>query len=989
MKSLLILSYFILLPFCVCGQEVYMQYFSDKEGLPNMTIYDILQDKKGYIWLGTDGGIVRYDGTQFDTFEVPCAKSNAFSYLQQDKNGTIYFQNFSGQFFYIQNEKSYCLDLPKDFNYNKLNKFWLDAQQEIIWVINKSIYQYQIRKKEWKKINIPQIKNIENAKNTHITQDQKGTIWLLIDNNLFEIYDQKLIQTIDLKGLNINKVYVIGDRIFLLESNKNVIYEYKKQEKIKTSLSEFLTNSAYITHITTDNERNLWIATLEGAFLIDKENTIYPFTFLKNKHISACTQDREGNFWFGTIGKGLYMMPNKDIWFFNTQNSALKSDQIKCLGEDEQSNILIGANYPEVWKINQAGKIIQKYELPLGDVECLFFDKKRKQILVEALAINVFDVNSSKPKHSFFAGSSPKDIALFDENNLIVAAGDAAYAIDITQKAGDKPPMNPAYRQNFKQDIVPKKNVLYPNLVFRQMRSRCTYVDNDTQNIWIGFDDGLFCYQNAKEEEIKTPQQEKIIAKCIIKDKEGVLWVGTLKQGIFVIKNKKVIQHFTQKNGLLSNYCKKLKLDNQTLWIGTDKGIQALDLITKKSDFYTQQDGLISSEINDIWMQKDRIWLATNKGLVVFDKQMKSKNLIAPLIYITHFFISEKASKLQPKYHLSYQENNLKIDFRAISFRSEGAFKYKYRMLGLDSNWIYVKSVNNYVRYASLPSGNYEFQLKSINEDNIESEKIAKIEIKIDAPYWRTWWFMFLMFLLGISLVSLFFMARIKTLKRRNDLENQLQNAQLLGLKTQMNPHFLFNVLNSIKGFMYENDKKNAILYLDKFSNLVRKILQNSEVDLITLHEEIEMLSGYIELEKMLLEDDFVWELEKDVNIDTSLMLPTLLIQPFVENAFKHGLRHQKGIKELKISFLLPNPDQLQIVIEDNGIGRKKSAEINQKNYVNHQSFALKNINNRIALLNQKQQFKIKINIIDKIDAENQAKGTKIILQIDYETRRN
>ncbi len=965
-----------------------MQHFSDRDGLPNMTIYDILQDNKGYIWLGTDGGIVRYDGAQFDVFEVPCAKSNAFSYLQQDKNGTIYFQNFSGQFFYIQNEKSYCLDLTKDFNRHKQNKFWLDTQQEIIWVINTSIYQYHIKKKEWKKINIPEIKNIENARHIHITQNQKGSIWLLINDNLFEIYNQKLIQIIDLTGLDISKVYAIGQKIFLLESNKNVIYEYKKQEKIKTSLSEFLTNSAYITHINTDNEYNLWIATLEGALLIDKENTIYPIPFLKNKHVSTCMQDREGNFWFGTIGKGLYMMPNKDIQFFNTQNSALKNDQIKCLAEDDESNLFIGANYPEVWKINQEGKIIQKYELSLGDVECLFFDKKRKQILVEALAINVFDVNASKPKHTFFAGSSPKDIALFDENNLIVAAGDAAYAIDITQKAGDKPPMNLVYRQKFRQDALKKKELLYSNLIFRQMRSRCAYVDNDNKNIWIGFDDGLFCYQNAKEEEIKTPQQEKIIAKCIIKDKEGILWIGTLKQGIFAIKNKKVMQHFTQKNGLLSNYCKKLRLDNQTLWIGTDKGIQALDLITQKSDFYTQQDGLISSEINDIWIQKDKIWIATNKGLVVFDKKMKSKNLIAPLIYITNFFISEKASKLQPKYYLSYQENNLKIDFRAISFRSEGTFKYKYRMLGLDSNWIYVKSVNNYVRYASLPSGNYEFQIKSINEDNIESEKIAKIEIKIDFPYWRTWWFVILMFFLGISIVSLFFMIRIKNLKRRNDLENQLRNAHLLGLKTQMNPHFLFNVLNSIKSFMYENDKKNAILYLNKFSNLVRKILQNSEVDFISFHEEIEMLSDYIELEKMLLEDDFVWELEKDTNIDTSLMLPTLLIQPFVENAFKHGLRHQKGIKELKISFLLTNPNQLQITIEDNGIGRKKSAEINQKNYVNHQSFALKNINNRIALLNQKQQFKIKINIIDKIDAENQSKGTKIILQIDYETRR-
>lgn len=216
-------------------------------------------------------------------------------------------------------------------------------------------------------------------------------------------------------------------------------------------------------------------------------------------------------------------------------------------------------------------------------------------------------------------------------------------------------------------------------------------------------------------------------------------------------------------------------------------------------------------------------------------------------------------------------------------------------------------------------------------------------------------------------------------------LENDLKLWQQTALQTQMNPHFLFNVLNSIKTYIYENEKAKAALYLNNFASLVRKVLQHSSQKKVSLAEEIEALRLYIELEAMLLEENFSYaisvaeSLEKD-----AVYLPTFLLQPFVENAFKHGLRHKKDAKVLKIYAQMTTDDILLITIEDNGIGRQASHKINQKNKHTHESFATKNIRERINLLNERGDFSLSTEIIDLKNEEAQLTGTKVILQIQY-----
>ena len=221
---------------------------------------------------------------------------------------------------------------------------------------------------------------------------------------------------------------------------------------------------------------------------------------------------------------------------------------------------------------------------------------------------------------------------------------------------------------------------------------------------------------------------------------------------------------------------------------------------------------------------------------------------------------------------------------------------------------------------------------------------------------------------------------RLKQLQLENELRLTQQNA----LKAQMNPHFLFNVLNSIKGYIYENDKKNAARYLGDFSSLVRKVLEMSALPSVSLADELETLTLYINLESMLLEEDFTFQFHVDDTIDTGgVLIPSLLLQPYVENAFKHGLRHKKGSKQLVIQVSEDRENQLLIIqIQDNGIGRTAAGEINRNQHAAHESFANHANEKRIELLNFERGGVIGVEIEDLISELGAAIGTKVTIRI-------
>jgi LytS/YehU family sensor histidine kinase len=280
-----------------------------------------------------------------------------------------------------------------------------------------------------------------------------------------------------------------------------------------------------------------------------------------------------------------------------------------------------------------------------------------------------------------------------------------------------------------------------------------------------------------------------------------------------------------------------------------------------------------------------------------------------------------------------------------------------------------------------------QYTLEVYAQDLITGAKSTMQRIDFDIPtaWWQTWWFFLLVFLFingGIlGLAYLHFQRK----RKKQLLKEQLWISQLKALRAQMNPHFLYNILNTVQGLVYSNRKKEAGQLLGNFSNLMRKSLQTSENAYILLREELEILQLYLMLEKARFDETFQYDLKQEaISEYLHFKIPSMLIQPFVENALKHGLLHKKGEKHLEILFAMQE-NALKVTIEDNGIGRRASAEINQRHKHTSTNFATRATAQRIELLNLYKKKTVMWHIHDKIDENNEPQGTKVELIIPLE----
>jgi hypothetical protein len=465
-----------------------------------------------------------------------------------------------------------------------------------------------------------------------------------------------------------------------------------------------------------------------------------------------------------------------------------------------------------------------------------------------------------------------------------------------------------------------------------------------------------------------------------------VIYAYSFDGGVYSIDKYNRIKKITQ----LGNNIRvtQIRCHAHQLFMASNKGILVLDPETKKQILFDRFSGLSSNNIRSLVFYGDTC-LAAGENIQKIPLSLFKLQKVKSSIILRKILINGESITQKNLIEINYNDK-LTLFADGISYRSNGDFQFAYRIKELNSNWIKVPGGVEKIDFASLPTGYITIELKLIDHEGIDSANIISYNLYVCPPFWQRWWFYILLTLTTLLLALIVFKIRLKVIQRKQSqellrlkLENELRLTQQNALKAQMNPHFLFNVLNSIKGYIYENDKKNASRYLSDFSSLVRKVLELSSVTDVPLEQEIETLKLYIELESMLLQSDFSYAVLVDEDVDISgVQIPTLLLQPYVENAFKHGLRHKTGSKKLLIKISINNAkDVLTIDITDDGIGRAASELINNQNGFKHKSFALSAIEKRIQLLNFEKRDLVGVEIIDNFE-KGQPTGTSIIIRI-------
>lgn len=949
----------VLLAHHCAAQSPYFRQITDEEGLPGTVVYDIYQSRNGYIWLGTEVGICRYDGITFKTYPVKNSQGKSLTNLQEDSQGNIYGLNFIGQLFKVQNGEIKQVELPSNILKESIWSYLVD-QQDNLWICSNSVY-FKANQGKWKVVN-----TFIKRGSPKIQQDDQGNVWIQCGWNYIYQLNTKLevLKTIESPEKVVN-FWVRGNSLKITNPERNKCYSYNFVTQKWQRIWEEAINKIpeKIRGFREDKQGNLWIFTNTKTFYYQPTSNKIQ-TLIKDAFISDLEQDREGNYWLASLGQGLFVFSDIGVRHFNRDNSQL--DQVNCLAEDHLGNLYIGTNGTRLFYLDtQKEKLGISYHIPRGAVECLFFDKKRQKLYVENDLVNLIDVNLGKTIKELSMGNTPKDFALFQDKYLVAAAGNGGYIYTL------KPEYNPT-KWGFRKYVDSR------TFVSRSKRGRAVCSEDKHQRFWIAYADGLYYYENGKATELKTGNNESIIAISLQVDIEGIVWAGTIQKGVFAIQNRQIIQHLDKSKGLISNFCRVVR-DKGFLYLGTDQGLQVYHIKTKQSRVFNRQDGLPNNIIRDLFVQEDKIYLATNKGLSILSKDFSTTNHTPPLIHFTGLDIWDKAQQLKQNYQLNYDENNLVIHFTGLAFRSAGKFRYKYRMTGLDKQWTEVSSSQNFARYSALPAGQYQFEAKAINEDGIESKQSIQLRIDIASPIWARWWFITLMVLSGLSIIVVIFINRIRAIRRKSRLEKALGKATLESLKLQMNPHFLFNAMSSIQSYLIRNDASQASSYLSRFSKLMRVILETSRSEYITLEEEIEMLENYLTLQRLQYQGSFQYKISIDQELDpTEIAIPPMFAQPFIENAIEHGIADLGNEGWISISFELAN-DFVVLKITDNGIGLEKSQEKQTDHQENHESLATKITKERIDLY----QKSLKKNIIFEILSSEQ--GTQVIFQLPYQ----
>ncbi len=538
----------------------------------------------------------------------------------------------------------------------------------------------------------------------------------------------------------------------------------------------------------------------------------------------------------------------------------------------------------------------------------------------------------------------------------------------------------------------------------------------ETRNgeMWFGTRGGLLRYSEAgdtfqvyKKMKDNPESMSENTGFCLYEDVEGNIWCGTYGGGLnkLDVQNGK-FKHYTTADGLLNNNVFSLLPDKKgNLWLLGYDGISKFNPATETFQVYTQQQGLLSKEYDAFLYGSSRysnlLFFCGKNGIDYFDPDSIGLSDVKPGVWITDFKLFNESVPIAGSIRdtggfslpegisftrhltLRHDQNVLTFDYVALDFSSPRTIQYAYQLIGFDKDWQFVGNKRS-VTFTNLDPGTYTFQVKASNGDGVWISEVKSLKITVLTPWWRSWWFLTLTFLSVLAIVIAFYKYRISQIREREairaNLNQRIAEAKMEALRSQMNPHFIFNCMSSLKSYVEKNETEKASLHISKFSRLLRQVLDQAKSDDIVLNEELDTLQRYVELEQMRYKNfDFQVDIQSGVPVH-EIKIPPLIVQPYIENAIWHGLQYKTAGKGKLLLQVVMLEGECRITVEDNGIGRLASMEDKKKSLNLHTSHGMNVTAERIALFKLKHENNARIDIIDLCDTEGNATGTRVVL---------
>jgi len=986
----------ITLPCLLYAQQFGSKLYNVNDGLPSTELYQPYQDKYGYLWIATSFGFSRFDGRQFVNYSFADGLTSLkATKVFQDSKERLWVGTAAGMSQFINNRFT---TYPTNDSLSNTYVFnFIETKNKRTWALtDKGVYEFA--GKSWKKILLyPGFKNhpcrniaeidgqlyvcyptdivcrTKNGNWLHIASQhdyhsifnvlsvQNKHIWVSTRTNIYEIRNHHLLplykQSIKTESYF---SYLVDSKMRLWLAGENLLKISKPGDW--QHFSDSIYDNDYHFFINEDSSHNVWIGTTAGLQkikdinfkIIDKNNTapldgIYNIISLPDNRLLLSSGTKTGLQVYAN-NKFKQIMPPR-----SPGNENYYRDPVDAYTFDNKNTLWLLTRFRKLLRFN--GETLEDFsgKLHLKTTEHLYdmkYVKSRQQLFICADSTLLY-YNSSRfiafiPKNT--GNPIIKPTRLYEVKNgslLLYIDGLGVYCIDAAN------------------DLISLIKETGFDGSKKGIELRVLFYEGPDDSFWLAVP-GLGLYE-----------------------------YGFRKNKLPFLKN-----HITTRDGLQSNNILSLTSDRQNrLWVATNTGLDILqenkagnwevfnyakaeDLTINVSDF-----GKLVCDTGG------NIWLSSPNKIIKFITANIRLHKETPRIIIEKVSLAFKEtdwSKLTDSLYsyfqlpynpvLNYNQNSLGIFFNAIDLSvSNSNPEYSYKLLPLDTSWS-IPSKTKSVSFAQLPAGAYKFIVRAKDMASGWS-KPAIFGFTITPPFWGRWWFRLTIIMFAALIIISIFRARVRKIRRDAFIENQLKELEMKALRAQMNPHFIYNALNSIQALVASDKKEEGIHYIGSFSRLLRQVLDNSENNVISLDKELETIGFYIQLEALRLDMQLHYQKVIPENVVPEFeKIPPLILQPFVENALWHGLSQKDGEKEIRITVSL-NTAWLVCDITDNGIGRKKAEELKNNSAAIHRSKGIDITRKRLIDFNE-DELVSPIEFFDLYDDKKKPAGTRVTVRV-------
>ncbi len=897
----------------------------------------MMQDSKGFLWLGTKGGVSRFDGKTFQNFTVKDGLAdNLVFHFFEHSNGDIFISVRRG-FAVFADGKIENIPFPdhqlerlyfvyEDSNANTFfffNDF--QSQTQIYQLIGNRFYPAQDKFSQFRRLLVT-----DSIPDKFALHRQSNTAWIKAGNRIIEMRDDQAKwiassrqQIFDLKVMNDTLFYSVAEGI----------YSYKEglTQKLDLPLSTSATSSHFRRVFARDRfGRTFYTNTqhrinfFDGNELVTDSRAFYGELNL--------LMDHEGTLWVGGMdGDGIFSLESTAFLNYLPSSDGMPG-QVWSIVEDTDGNLWFGGYREGLVRFD--GERFDRVGFPFAMVSepCIYPGGIRLtggEALFSIVNNGVIGFRDNMffkyLDDEFTRGAS---LILFEDTiNERVLSGNGGGELAIRYPDG----------------AIELKTVARP-----AKSNSIVSISLDEQNrYWLGFFRGMTIYDGDSSWVLPHETCDyNLGAICQYRDKHGTLWTGN-EFGLFAIRGNSYRQ--VGAGYFPSTITSLAPLGNDSLIVGAINGLGIVDIKSfalenvENIAFFDNRNGFHAIEVAQNCITRDskgRFWIAASDRVVRFDPKEIKPTTTSPHVFIKKLqYLDDVMQWRQPdtgtfcnnQWRLPYYRNNIRLTFGATSLRFPDKVQFMYMLEGNDHSWS-LPSQGREAVYTNLKPGNYDLLVKAANFEGVWSENPIKLTIIIHPAFWQTHAFRITVPLLML-LITVFITVYYTNRKRlrlllESEQKNKMTELRLRSLQNQLNPHFIFNVMNGIAATIVADEPSNAYSLVTRFSKLIRNTLDNANILTRPLEAEIDFVGNYLELEKNRFKNSFNFVIKIDDDVNRQIMVPKMAIQTFAENAVKHGLFRLEKQGQINIA-VKRDSGKIIIVVSDNGIGRKKAQELN------------------------------------------------------------